>query len=345
MLLDASFLGSATTAAADARALEDKGYAALWSADGPRSPFFPLVLAAPATTAVTLGTGITIAFPRSAFVLAQTAWELQELSGGRFVLGLGTQVRPHVERRFGSPFDHPGPRLRELVLAVRALWRAFRGEERLDFQGDFYRLDLLTPPFTPPTPRHPDPPLYLAAVNRWMFRMAGEVADGVFVHPFHSPRFLDEVAIPALEEGLARAGRNREALTLVSRVMVVATDDPDEHRAAVELARHRIAFYASTRAYLPVLAVHGWEQVGTRLSALAAARDWDAMPALVNDDMVAAFTVEGTWAELPGLLEARYRGRLDRMMIYDGFGPRDESVERRLVAAVNHARRAPAVAP
>ncbi|CAM9980537.1 unnamed protein product, partial [Phaeothamnion confervicola] len=335
MHLDASFMGPLATAAADAAALEAKGYGALWSADGPRSPFLPLAIAAQATSDAIVGTGIAIAFPRSPFVLAQTSWELQELSGGRFVLGLGTQVRAHVERRFGSSFDHPGPRLREMVLAMRALWSAFRGESRLDFHGNFFRHDLLTPPFTPPTISYRDPPIYLAAVNPWMFRMAGEVADGVFVHPFHSVRYLEEVAVPALVAGLERSGRRREDLTLVSRVMVIATDDPVEHQAALDLARRRIAFYGSTRAYLPVLAIHGFEEAGKELAALAAARDWDAMPAVVTDAMVDTFTLSGTWAELPGVLRSRYAGLLDRCMIYEGFGPSDEATERIFVASVN----------
>lgn len=335
MRLDASFIRSADQAAADAADLERRGFAALWSAEGAGTPFFPLLLAARATTQVDLGTGIAIAFARSPYVLAQYGWELQVASGGRFHLGLGTQVRAHVERRFSADFDRPGPRLRELILALRELWASFREGRPPAFHGEFYRHDLDTPAFTPAPIGLPDPPVLVAAVNPWMHRMAGEVADGVFVHPFHSRRYLDEIAEPALLEGLARSGRVRAGVVRVGRVMTVATDDPDEHRAAVALAKERIAFYASTRAYHLVLRLHGWEDTGLALRELAVGGRWAEMPALVTDEMVDVFTVQGRWADMPALLDDRYDGRIDRMMIYEGFEPTDPAVERRLLDAVN----------
>lgn len=336
MRLDASFIRSpGADVARDAADLERRGFAALWSAEGAGTPFFPLLLAAQATSTIELGTGIAIAFARSPYVLAQYGWELQVASGGRFHLGLGTQVRAHVERRFSAPFDPPGPRLRELVLALRELWASFREERPPAFHGEYYRHDLDTPAFTPRPIDLPDPPILVAAVNPWMHRMAGEVADGVFVHPFHTRRYLDEIAEPALVEGLELAGRPRRAIVRVGRVMTIGTDDADEHRAAVALARQRIAFYASTRAYHLVLRLHGWENVGLALRELAVAGRWDEMPALVTDDMVEAFTVQGSWADMPALLEQRYAGRIDRVMLYEGFEPSDPATERRLLEAVN----------
>lgn len=332
--LDASMIEPPERAATVAADLERRGYAGIWGAEGAWSPYVPLAVAAGATTTPLLGTAVAMAFPRSPYVTAQTAWELQALSGGRFVLGLGTQVRRHVERRFSVPFTPPGPRLRECVLAIRELWAAFREERGPEFRGEYYTHDLSAPTFQPPPLAWPDPPIHVAAINPWMWRMAGEVADGIVAHPFHSPAYFDEVVGPALEEGLARSGRRRADLTVTARVFLIPTDDPAVERDLVALARQRIGFYGSTPAYRRILDVHGWADAADELQARARARRWDDLAEVVDDAMVEAYCSIGTWAELPGIVRARYGDRLDRIMAYDGFGPPPD-VEPTFVAAFN----------
>ena len=334
MKLDTTSLGSLGSAATAAKEIEDKGYAGLWTAEAGRTPFLPLVLAAEHTEKVMLGTAIAVAFPRSPYVTAQYAWELQEFSQGRFILGLGTQVKGHNERRFSVPFEHPGPRLKEMVQALKAIWAAFRGE-KLDFKGQFYRHDLITPFFSPGPIAHPDPPVYVAAVNEWMYRMAGEVADGVHVHPFHSVRFLEERSLPALDEGLKRAGRDRGDVSLVAPVFVVATDDAETERATANLTRQQIGFYGSTRTYRNVFGVHGWEDTSRQLAELVAKGEWGRLPEVITDEMLEAYAVIGPWKDIPNLIKSRYDGILERVMFYSGFAPRDENVERDVVAAFN----------
>ena len=286
--------------------LEALGYDGVWTAETQHDPFLPLAAATTTTSRMTLGTAIATAFTRSPMVTAMTAWDLQRASGGRFVLGLGTQVRVHNVRRFSVPWSAPAPRLRELVEALRHIWGAFQGEHRLRFRGEHYRHDLISPFFDPGPIEHSPPPIYLAAVTPTMYRLAGEIADGVHVHPFHTVRYLREVALPAL-------GERRRELTLVSSVFCVVGDDADR-------VREQIAFYGTTPTYRPVLAAHGWGRLQRRLNALLAAGDTAGMVAAIDDDVLDAFAVRaGSWAAAARAVRERYEGLLDRVGIY-GLG-------------------------
>jgi probable F420-dependent oxidoreductase len=300
--LDGFLLGEPESAAVHAAELEGLGYEGVWTTETRHDPFLPLALAAAATTRVRLGTAIATAFTRSPMVTALAAWDLQRLSGGRFVLGLGTQVKAHNERRFSVPFESPGPKLGELVEALRHIWGAFQGEHPLRFRGRFYRHDLLTPFFDPGPLGCGPPQIYLAAVTPYMYGIAGEAADGVHVHPFHTARYLREVALPAL-------GRS---LPLVAPVFCVVDGD--------DLAvRQQIAFYGSTRTYRPVFEVHGWGELTETLHRLMARGDIDGMARAITDEVLAEFAVFGaTWAEAIAALRARYDGLLDRVAVYGG---------------------------
>ena len=296
--------------------LEAKGFHGLWVAETQVDPFLPLAVAAVRTNAVRLGTAIAIAFARSPMVTAMDAWALQRASRGRLDLGLGTQVRAHVERRFAMPYDRPAARIREYVVALRHIWGAFQREHPLLFAGEFYRFDLMSPFFDPGPIAHPRPPIYLAAVNEGMFRTAAEVADGIVAHPFSTASYLHEVGLPAMTRGLARAGRTRADLTVVCPVFALVDASPTLP-ADEAYVRQQIAFYGSTPTYRVVLAHHGWAEVGERLSDLVRAGRLAELPRLVTDAMLDAFvTRAATYEELGRQLQGRYRGILDRVGLY-----------------------------
>ena len=318
MKLDAFLTPLAIEDAGDtAERLERGGFHGLWATETQVDPFLPLAVAATRTTRLRLGTGIAVAFARSPMVTAMDTWAIQRASGGRMDLGLGTQVRAHVERRFSMPYDRPARRIREYVAALRHIWGAFQHEHRLSFKGDFYAFDLMTPFFDPGPIDHPRIAVHLAAVNALMFRVAGEVADGVVGHPFSTPSYLREVALPELLAGLRRAGRDRASFELTCPVFSVC-----EQSATVEAdhayVRAQLGFYASTPTYRAVLAHHGWEPIGEELSALVRARRFDALGAVVTDDMLDAFvTTAPTYRELGQRIRERYDGVLDRVALYD----------------------------
>jgi len=307
--------------AAYARRAEAAGFGAIWSAETRHDPFLPLAVAANSTCRVGLGTAIAVAFPRSPMVLAQIAWDLQKASGGRFVLGLGSQVKAHNERRFSVPWEPPGPRLREVVQALRAIWDCWQTGARLDFQGRSYRFDLMTPFFDAGPIEHPRIPIYLAGVNPQMCRIAGEVADGLHVHSFHSARYLRECVHPAVQEGLVRAGRSRADFTFRASTMVVLGDTEDERRRHAGAVKQQIAFYASTRTYQPVLAAHGLDDLSPRLHAKSLAGDWEGMTDLITDEMLDLFAVSGSFEEIGKRIRERYRGLYDRTQLYPSFQP------------------------
>ena len=304
-----------------AQAAEAIGFDGIWTSETSHDPFLTSTLIAEHTKRTTLGTAIAVAFPRSPGTLAYLAWDLAALSNGRFILGLGTQVKAHNERRFGVMWDPPVAKLREVILAMRALWDTWQNGSRLNFRGKFFRLTLMTPFFNPGPIAHPDIPIYIAGVNRGMCRLAGELCDGFHVHPFHSVRYLRQVTLPTIEEGLHAGGRRRSDMQLVSSVFVIHGDTEAEQMAASRLVRQQIAFYASTPSYAPVMELHGWGDTRERLSRLVARRRWDEMPPLISDEMLDAFSVRGTWHELPGKIMARYQGLLDRVMYYLPFVP------------------------
>ena len=299
-----------------ARVLESTGYHGLWVTETQVDPLLPLAVAATTTSTLRLGTGITVALARSPMVTAMDAWAIQKASHGRFDLGLGTQVRAHIERRFSMPYDRPARRIKEYVAALRHIWGAFQHEHRLSFKGDFYRFDLMSPFFDPGPIEHPRIPIYLAAVNDGMFRAAGEVADGIEAHPFSTPEYLREVALPAVSIGLGRSGRERAAITIACPVFTLVESAPT-FATDQAYVRQQLAFYASTPAYRAVLSHHGWDAVGERLSALARAGRFDELPALVTDEMLETFVCRApSYPALGRLLRKRYAGVLDRVGLY-----------------------------
>jgi probable F420-dependent oxidoreductase len=299
-----------------ARKVEALGFDALWSAETQHDPFLPLAVAATVTSRLTLGTSIAVAFPRSPMVLAHTAWDLARASRGRFILGLGSQVKGHNERRFSVKWEAPAPRMREVVLALRAIWDCWQNGTKLDFKGRYYRFDLMTPFFNPGPIEHPAVPVYIAGVNQHMCRVAGEVGDGLHVHPFNSPTYLREYVQPAVNEGLRLAGKRRELFTYATSSFVIVGESEAElarQRAAV---RQQIAFYASTRTYEPVLAAHGWQDVGPQLHRKSVEGDWKGMAGLITDEMLDTYAVTGTWDTIAARLQERYAGLLDRTAFY-----------------------------
>ena len=328
MKLDASLgtEGALRDAALASRAAEDLGFDALWTSETKHDAFLPLAIAANETRSIELGTSIAVAFSRSPMELAQTAWDLQDLSGGRFILGLGTQVRAHVTRRFSMPFDRPAARLRDYILALRAIWEAFQTQDALDYRGEFYSHTLITPFFNPGPIEYPGIPIYIAGVNTGLARLAGELCDGFHVHPFHSPEYVRDVVAPAISEGAAAGQRTADDVEVAASVFVITGNDEGEVSRQREAMRAQAAFYASTPSYRVVLDAHGWGEVGERLGALARERRWDDMPDLVTDEMLRAFAVEATPEELGRVLRERYDGLADRVALYAPFGPgeRDE---------------------
>ena len=322
MRLDVSMLThDLKSAAAYARKVEALGFDGLWSSETQHDPFLPLAVAATATTRLRLGTAIAVAFPRSPMITAHIAWDLQAASDGRFILGLGSQVKGHNERRFSVKFDAPAPRMREVVLALRAIWDCWQNGTRLNFKGQFYRFDLMTPFFNPGPIAHPRIPVYLAGVNPAMCRVAGEVADGLHVHPFNSPKYLREVVHPAVEEGLRRSGRTRADFTYVTSTFVIIGDSEAEQARARQAVRQQIAFYASTRTYEPVLAAHGWQDLVPHLHRKSVEGDWKGMADLITDEMVETYAVSGTWETIATRIKERYAGLLDRTAFYEPHQP------------------------
>jgi probable F420-dependent oxidoreductase len=330
MKLDAAFPVPLREMGGFAASLESAGYAGLWTTDTPHEPFMPLLAAALTTETMTLGTGIATAFTRSPMITALTAWDLQAASRGRFVLGLGTQVKAHNARRYSTPVESPGRQLRELIGVLRHIWGVFQDEHPLDFHGDFYDLDLFTPMHSPGPIDHPDIPIYLAAVGPYTYRLAGELADGIHVHSFNTPEHLRSSSIPALEEGLARSGRERSDVTLVCSVFTVVGDAPEADR----VVRAQIAFYGSTSAYRPVFETHGWGDLTDRLKEPVRAGDVDGMAALIDDDVVEAFAIVAPdWPAAARRIRERYDGLLDRISVYSLQGMADPGDAPEIAAA------------
>ncbi len=303
-----------------ARTAEGLGFDGLWTSETNHDPFLGAALAAEHSTRITIGTSIALAFTRSPTTLAYTAWDLAQLSGGRFVLGLGTQVKAHIARRFGMPWDPPVPKLREVVAAIREVWSAWRERRPLNFRGTYFTLSLMSPFFTPPG----EPPsglrIDVAGVGARMCRLAGEIADGFHVHPFHTRRYLREVVAPQVAAGLAGSGRARDAF-VISTSVFVATGTPAEVADGLEEIRRQVAFYASTPTYRPVLDLHGWSDAGEQLSRLAARGLWHEMPTLVTDDMLEACAIWGPPDEVATRLRAEYGRLVDRLGFYEALVP------------------------
>jgi probable F420-dependent oxidoreductase len=309
-----------------ARAAEGLGFDGLWTSETKHDSFLPLAVAASNTQTMDLGTSVAIAFSRSPMVTAQISWDLQDLSGGRFILGLGTQVKAHITRRFGVPWERPAARLKDYILALRAIWESFQTEGPLSYEGEFYRHTLMTPFFNPGPIEHPEIPIYIAGVNTGLARLAGELCDGFHVHPFHTPEYVEQVVKPAIAEGAGKGERNPEYITLATSVFVVTGENKGEVEDQREKMRAQAAFYASTPTYRTVLNVHGWEEIGDKLGELARTKKWDEMPRLITDEMLSAVVVEAAPDDIGPALKERYEGLIDRVALYLPFvpGERDE---------------------
>jgi probable F420-dependent oxidoreductase len=297
-----------------AATLERQGYDGCWTAEVNHDPFLPLVLAAEHTLRIELGTSIAVAFARNPMTVANNSWDLQAYSQGRFILGLGSQIQAHIEKRFSMPWSHPVRRMREFVLALRAIWSAWTDGTRLRFEGEFYTHKLMTPMFTPEPQPYGFPKVFVAAVGEAMTEMCGEVTDGMLAHAFTTKRYLDEVTKPALQRGLLRAGRNRREFQVACPVFVVTGDDDTELEAAAGGTRAQIAFYGSTPAYRKVLELHGWGHLHTELHKLSLQGEWDAMGALIDDEILDAFAVVAPVGKLAAALRSRCDGVVDRVM-------------------------------
>ncbi len=316
MKVDSGFGGELSEVAARARQLEDAGYDGAFTAETNHDAFLPLAVAATATERIELGTSIAVAFARTPMVTAISANDLQVASRGRFVLGLGSQIKPHIERRFSMPWSSPAARMREYVMAMRAIWASWHDGTKLDFRGDFYTHTLMTPFFSPGPSEYGPPKVWLAAVGEMMTETAGEVCDGLLAHGFPTERYLREVTIPALERGLRKAGRSRDTFALTGPIFVVSGATEEALKAAKRGTRQQVAFYGSTPAYRGVLELHGWGELGDELNKMSKRGLWVEMGEQIDDDVLVAFAVVAEPDDVAGTLRARYGGLLDRISFY-----------------------------
>jgi probable F420-dependent oxidoreductase len=294
---------------------ESLGFDGLFTAETSHDPFLPIAAAAGHTKRIEFGTAIAVAFARSPMTVAYTAWDLAEATGGRFLLGLGTQVRAHIVRRFNMEWSSPGPRMREYIAALRTIWSSWQNGDPLSFAGDFYEFKLMTPFFSPQPVPHSAIPVYIAGVGPYMCRVAGEVADGFHVHPFHTLRYLNEVVVPNVAKGAELAGRSVDDVSLVTGAMVI-TGRTEEQLAATRMAtKLQIAFYASTPAYRAVLDLHGWD-FGPELTAMSKRGDWMAMGEMIPDEVVDEVAVTAPLESLGAAVRTKYEGHLDRVGFY-----------------------------
>ena len=302
--------------AAQAIKAEESGYDGVWSAETNHDPFLPIAVGAVATEKLEFGTGIAVAFARNPMTLAVVANDLQLLSKGRFMLGMGSQIKPHITKRFSMPWSHPAPRMRELILAIRAIWKTWETGEPLAFRGEFYTHTLMTPFFNPGPNPYGNPKILLAAVGELMTEVAGEVGDGFLVHGFSTERYLREVSLPALERGAAKAGKTRADLTVSYPGFIVTGPDEQSMAAAAKGVREQIAFYGSTPAYRPVLELHGWGELHPELNTLSKRGEWVQMGELINDDILNTFAVVAPLDQVAAEVRSRFGDLVDRFSFY-----------------------------
>jgi len=318
------FADNLSAAASLGAAVEDYGFDGLWLAETAHNPFLSLAQATLATRRISLGTAVAIAFPRSPLLLAKTAWGLAELSQGRFILGLGTQVKPHITKRFSAPWTKPRSQLREYILALRAIWAGFQSGNALHFQGEYYQFSPLVPGDAPPPMPHAQIPIYIAGVNTGLAELAGELCEGFHVHSFHTPRYLREVLLPAFRKGREQSSLPAP-LKLACAVFVVTGQNAAEVAASKQMAKSQIAFYASTPSYRRVLELHGWQELVPQLNALLRRKRWDSLHELISDEMLEEFALIAPPDELPYRLWERYGDLLDHAGFYYPFNPSDQS--------------------
>jgi probable F420-dependent oxidoreductase len=325
MRIDAVTYGHPLAATgAEAAAAQARGYDGWFVSETTHDPLLACVAAGLATDGLQIGTAIAVAFPRSPMHVAYAAHDLQALTGGRFVLGLGTQIRPHVERRFSSTWSKPAARMREYVQALRAIWQAWGTGERLAFEGEFYRHTLMTPFFTPDDHGHGPPAVWLAAVGPRMTEVTGEVADGLLCHGFSTRRYLEEVTLPRLATGAAAAGRDRRDIEVVQPVFVVTGDTDEQCADAEAMAKGQIAFYGSTPAYRGVLDLHGWGELHEELHRRSRADDWASMTELIDDEVLRTFAVVADPQEVGAAIRERFGGLADRISLATSYAFAEE---------------------
>ena len=319
MKIDSLLTGSITDVDRAVADLEAAGYSGAWTAEGPHDPFLPLAVAATSSRRIELGTAIAVAFARNPMLLANIGWDLQAMSQGRFVLGLGSQIKPHITKRFSMEWSRPAARMREMVQAVRAIWDSWLNGTPLRFEGEFYRHTLMTPMFTPPASDLGDfgpPPIYLAGVGPLMSEVAGEVCDGFFCHPFTTEKYLREVTLPALVRGRERAGASMDEFEIAGPSFVVTGETDDEMDRSADFTRRQIAFYGSTPAYRPVLEVHGWGDLQADLNTLSKRGQWVEMGDLIDDEILKTFAVVAPPEDIAPELGRRYGDAISRISFY-----------------------------
>ena len=287
---------------------ERLGYDAISVGETAHNPFLPLVLVAEHTQRLHFGSSVAIAFPRVPHISANIAWDLSKYSGGRFILGLGTQVKGHNERRFSVPWAPPGPHLRDYINCMRAIWDSWQNGTKPNYEGEYYQYKLTSPFFNPGPIEHPDIPVIISAVNPFNARLAGEVADGIAIHGFSTFKYIREVLIPAVHEGARRAGKDVSKVHVRGGGFIVTARTEEEVRLAKERSRRQISFYASTRSYSNVMKIHGWADEAAQLHRMSIEGKWDDMVGLITDDMMEEFCVIGTWDELPSKMREKYAG-------------------------------------
>ena len=316
--------------------LEALGYDGVYSFEGPHDPFFPLCVAAQQTERLSLTTAIAVAFARNPMLLANIGYDLSLISKGRFVLGLGSQIRPHIERRYSMPWSRPAARMREMVRAIRAIWHSWESGERLAFDGEFYHHTLMTPFFNPGPNPHGTPPIFIAAVGEGMTEAVGEVGDGFIVHPLHSPDYLRAVTLPALRRGIERAGRVAADCTVSCQVIVATGRDEAEVRRSADMARSQIAFYSSTPAYKGVLEHHGYAELQPEMNAMSKRGEWAAMAERIDDGLLNALAVVGSPEEVAERMLAE-RGPLAQRLSPVIYPNNDEEIVSAVIEAMRRA--------
>ena len=316
MKIDGSIGGDLRGAGDAAAKQEALGYDGIWTAETSNDPFLPLAVAAGRTSRAELGTGIAVAFARNPMNLAQIAYDLQKASQGRFILGLGSQIKPHITKRFSMPWSSPAARMREMILAIRAIWACWNEGAKLDFRGDFYTHTLMTPFFNPGPNPHGNAKIFLAGVGERLTEVAGEVCDGFLCHAFTTERYLREVTIPALERGAAKAGRSLADIEISGPAFVVTGATEEEMEASATAIRKQIAFYGSTPAYRPVLELHGWGELQDELNRMSKEGRWEEMGTLITDEILDAFAVVGEPEQIAPKMAARYGDVVQRLSFY-----------------------------
>lgn len=324
MKIDGPFYAMMENAAEEAKRLSDIGYDGVYTLEGSWDPFYPLVLASEHAPELDIATGIAVAFPRNPSHIAYQAWDLQRFSKGRFLLGIGSQIKPHIEKRFGVEFSPPAARMREYIQAVKAFFDCWQNDTPLDFRGKYYTHTLMTPMFHAGKNTYGPPPILLGALGPKMTQVAGEVADGLIVHPFNTMAFLEQQAMPAVMRGLEQEGRSRSDFIMQINAIVITGETDEQFKAAEDSVKSLLGFYSSTPAYKPPMDSVGYGDLQPRLNALSKEGKWDELATYINDEFVDAFTTRGKPDEIAGKLKEKYGDYADRLSIYAPYAAPDD---------------------